>query len=194
MNILTLTPLPRAKIGTATELSVRIRIQRAGVNWDDVKKVVVPFPQMPAALELGNADVGAMIQPMQSQVVANKAIGAVILGKGVLPESKDRPITSSSFFASDEWLAKNEKAALAFGRAYLKAAKDLRADKKLRGAQLVKVTGMKPEMAAIIPDPTWFNNIAITKAAVEPNYTDLVEAGMLKSKFNFDDVIATLPF
>ncbi|HVV93165.1 MAG TPA: ABC transporter substrate-binding protein [Hyphomicrobiales bacterium] len=180
--------------GTATELSVRIRIQRAGVNWDDVKKVVVPFPQMPAALELGNADVGAMIQPMQSQVVANKAIGAIILGRGVLPESKHRPITVSSFFATDAWLAKSEKAALAFGRAYLKAAKELRANDKLRVAQLVKVTGMKPAMAAIIPDPTWFHDLAITKPAVEPNYADLVESGMLKTKFNVDDVIATLPF
>jgi ABC-type nitrate/sulfonate/bicarbonate transport system substrate-binding protein len=149
---------------------------------------------MPAALELGNADVGAMIQPMQSQVIANKAIGAVVLGKGVLPESKDRPINVSSFFATDGWLAKNEKTALAFGRAYLKAAKELRADKELRVKELVSVTKMKPQMAAIIPDPTWFNDIAITKAAVEPNYADLVEAGMLKPTFKVDDVIATLPY
>ena len=77
--------------GTAGELAIRDRLQNAGVSWDDVKKVSLPFPQMQAALELGNADVAVTIYPMQAAIMANKAIGAKVLGRGnVMSDSGTR--------------------------------------------------------------------------------------------------------
>ncbi len=73
--------------GTAGELAIRDRLQKAGLNWDDVKKVTVPFPQMQAALELGNADVAVTIQPMHAAIMANKAIGAKVLDGGTLSQA-----------------------------------------------------------------------------------------------------------
>ena len=81
--------------GTAGELAIRDRLQLAGVSWDDVKKVVVPFPQMPAALELGNADVVVTIFPMQAAIMANKAIGGKVLGRGNLSVSGTQVVTAS---------------------------------------------------------------------------------------------------
>ena len=141
--------------GTAGELAIRERLQIAGVSWDDVKKVVVPFPQMPAALELGNADVGVTIYPMQAAIMANKAIGAKVIGRGNLSVSGTQVVTASCYFATDAWLAKNEKVALAFGRVWARAQKEIDADPKLRLELAMKLSGMDRATAETIP-PSWF--------------------------------------
>ncbi len=179
--------------GTAGELSIRDRLQQAGVSWDDVKKVVVPFPQMPAAFELGNADAVVPIQPMQAAILANKAIAAKVLASGNLSASSTRVVTASCYFATDSWLANNEKAALAFGRAYLRAQKEIHADPALRLALVMKISGMERATAETIPE-AWFENLAITKDAVAPIYDALVRTGMMTKTFPVGDVITTLPF
>ena len=179
--------------GTAGELSIRDRLQQAGVTWDDVKKVVVPFPQMPAAFELGNADAVVPIQPMQAAIMANKAIAAKVLASGNLSVSSTQVVTASCYFATDSWLADNEKAALAFGRAYLRAQKEIHADLALRLALVMKISGMERATAETIPE-AWFNDLAIKKEAVAPIYDALIRTGMMTKTFPVDDVVATLPF
>jgi len=179
--------------GTAGELAIRDRLQKAGVAWDDVKKVTVPFPQMPAALELGNADVVVTIQPMHAAIMANKAIAAKILDVGTLTDSKTKAITASCYFATDAWLAKNEKMALAFGRAFLRAQKEIHANPALRLEQVMKISGMDRATAETVPE-AWFETLTITKEAVAPVYDTLVRTGMMNKTFPLEDVIATLPF
>jgi ABC-type nitrate/sulfonate/bicarbonate transport system substrate-binding protein len=180
--------------GTATELAIRERLQHAGVSWDDVKKVVVPFPQMPAAIELGNADVAVTINPMASEITSDKALNAKVLARGVLMESHDKPIAVSCYFATGDWLAKHRDTAVAFGRAYLRAAKELEASEDLRTKLMVKLLGMKPKIAKMIPDVVWFHDLAVKKEAIAPNYDALVKTGMLTKTFNIDDAFVTLPF
>jgi ABC-type nitrate/sulfonate/bicarbonate transport system substrate-binding protein len=179
--------------GTAGELAIRDRLQKAGVSWDDVKKVTVPFPQMQAALELGNADVAVTIQPMHASIMANKAIGAKVLDVGTLSDSHTKPATASVYFASDDWLAKNEKTALAFGRAFLRAQKEVHDDPKLRLELVMKIAGMDEATAKTVPE-AWFETLAITREAVTPAYDTLIRTGMMTRSFPAEDVIATLPF
>ena len=179
--------------GTAGELAIRDRLQKAGLSWDDVKKVTVPFPQMQAALELGNADVAVTIQPMHAAIMANKAIGAKVLDVGTLSDSRTKPATASVYFASDDWLAKNEKIALAFGRAFLRAQKEVHADAKLRLELVMKIAGMDKATAETVPE-AWFETLAITKEAATPAYDTLTRTGMMTKSFPVEDVIATLPF
>jgi NitT/TauT family transport system substrate-binding protein len=179
--------------GTAGELAIRERLQQAGVSWDDVKKVVVPFPQMPAQLELGNADLAVTIFPMQAAIMSNKAIGGRVLARGTLSASADRAVTAACYFAGDDWLAKNEKAAVAFGRAYLRSAKEIDADPKARLELVMKISGMTREVAETVP-ASWFESLAIRKDSIAPNYDTLVSTGMMTKKFPIEDVIASLPF
>lgn len=179
--------------GTAGELAIRERLQAAGVNWDDVKKIVVPFPQMPAALELGNADLAVTIYPMQAAIMANKAIGAKLIGRGNIMASGSQMITASCYFASDEWLKKNEKLALAFGRVWTRAQKEIDADPNLRLELWQKLAGMPRAVAETIPPP-WLTNLSVTKQSVGPIYEALVKTGMMTKPFPVEDVIATLPF
>jgi ABC-type nitrate/sulfonate/bicarbonate transport system substrate-binding protein len=179
--------------GTAGELAIRDRLQKAGLSWDDVKKVTVPFPQMQAALELGNADVAVTIQPMHAAIMANKAIGAKVLDVGTLSDSRTKAVTASVYFASDDWLAKNETTALAFGRAFLRAQKEVHADPKLRLELVMKIAGMDKATAETVPE-AWFETLAITKEAATPAYDTLIRTGMMTKSFPVEDVIATLPF
>lgn len=179
--------------GTAGELAIRDRLQKAGLSWDDVKKVTVPFPQMQAALELGNADVAVTIQPMHAAIMANKAIGAKVLDVGTLSDSRTKAATASVYFASDEWLAKNEKIALAFGRAFLRAQKEVHADPKLRLELVMKIAGMDKATAETVPE-AWFETLAITREAATSAYDTLIRTGMMTKSFPVEDVIATLPF
>lgn len=179
--------------GTAGELAIRERLQMANVNWDDVKKIVVPFPQMPAALELGNADVAVTIYPMQAAIMANKAIGAKVLGRGNLAASGSQVVTASCYFATEDWLKKNEKAAIAFGRVWARAQKEIDADPKLRLEWWMKLSGMERATAETIPPP-WFETPAVTKQSVGPIYDALLKTGMMTKTFPIEDVVATLPF
>lgn len=179
--------------GTAGEVAARERLMNAGIAWDDVKKVVVPFPQMPAALELGNADVVVTIEPMHTAIMNNKAIGAKLIGKGTISISEKQPVTGSVYFATDAWLAKNQATALAYGRAYLKAQREIDKDDSLRVALVMKIAGMDKAVAEKIP-PTWFQDLAVKKEALAPNYDTLLKIGMMPKPFNVDDVIATLPY
>jgi ABC-type nitrate/sulfonate/bicarbonate transport system substrate-binding protein len=179
--------------GTAGELAIRDRLQKAGISWDDVKKITVPFPQMQAALELGNADVAITIQPMHASIMANKAIGAKVLDVGTLSDSRTKAATASVYFATDEWLAKNEKLALAFGRAFLRAQKEVHADPKLRLELVMKIAGMDEATAKTVPE-AWFETLAITKEATVTAYDTLIRTGMMTKTFPVEDVIATLPF
>jgi NitT/TauT family transport system substrate-binding protein len=179
--------------GTAGELAIRERLQLANVSWDDVKKVVVPFPQMPAALETGSADVAVTIYPMQAAIMANKAIGAKVIGRGNLSVSGTQVVTASCYFATDAWLAKNEKVALAFGRVWQRAQKEIDADPKLRLALWQKLSGMDEATAETIPPP-WFESLSITKQSVGPIHDTLIKTGMMPKPFPLEDVIATLPF
>jgi ABC-type nitrate/sulfonate/bicarbonate transport system substrate-binding protein len=179
--------------GTAGELGFRERLQKSGIAWEDTKTVVVPFPQMPAALELGNGDVVCTIQPMAAAIMANKAVNAKIIDKGTITASATRAVTASAYFATDEWIAKNEKAALAFGRAYLRGQKELHADPKMRLELVMKLAGMDRPTAESIPE-AWFETLSVKKESVAPNYDALVKTGMLKNPFPLDEVIATLPY
>jgi NitT/TauT family transport system substrate-binding protein len=179
--------------GTAGELGFRERLQKAGVAWEDIKTVVVPFPQMPAALELGNGDVVCTIQPMAAAILANKAIDAKTLDRGTITASATQAVTASAYFATDEWIAKNEKTALAFGRAFLRAQKELHADQKMRIDLVMKIAGMDRATAETIPE-AWFETLSVKKESAAPNYDALVKTGMLKNPFPIDEVIATLPY
>jgi ABC-type nitrate/sulfonate/bicarbonate transport system substrate-binding protein len=179
--------------GTAGELGFRERLQKAGIAWEDIKTVVVPFPQMPAALELGNGDVVCTIQPMAAAIMANKAVNAKILDRGTITASATQAVTASAYFGTDEWIAKNEKTALAFGRAYLRAQKEIHADPKLRLELVMKIAGMEKATAETIPE-AWFETLSVRKDSVAPNYDALVKTGMLKNPFPLDEVIATLPY
>ena len=60
--------------GASCEVQLRAYLMDAGVPWDSIRVLILPFPQMPAALQLGNADVACTIEPFHSAILLSPQI------------------------------------------------------------------------------------------------------------------------
>lgn len=72
--------------GALCELLVREHLAKAGVSWDSVKKIVVPFPQTQAALQLGNADAACIIEPFRTNMRVAPGVKSVTLAAGAVAD------------------------------------------------------------------------------------------------------------
>ena len=99
------------------DLMIRDHIRAAGIPASAMKMVVVPFPQMKAALELGTIDAACAVAPFSSAIMSSPQIKGTVLAKGIiadLPQVKSFAI--GGYFARADWLAKNKAAAAGFMR------------------------------------------------------------------------------
>lgn len=174
----------------ACDLLVRDHLRQAGIALDQVKIISIPFPQMQAALQLGNADAACIIQPFLTSMEKSEKIQAHVLAGGVVADlQKYGRVTLDGYFARPDWLAKNQKAAAGFMRAILEAnrtlAKDLPLYRKLTAASFK----MPPAMLDALPGA--FN---ITSLVTQPGeYTPLIDAltrtKMLRNPITAKDLI-----
>lgn len=178
--------------GGGCEISLRTNLAKAGLQWTDVKRLVVPFPQMQAALELGKADAACAIEPFFHSILATPAIGAKVLAAGLLAES-NAPVLSNGFFAREDWLKKNADAATRFLRAYALARKDLEANRDLQNALATKVLGISPELAATVDLIGWTRENNVLEETVKPMIDAMFEAKQIKAEVAPADVVETLP-
>ena len=55
--------------GGINDLQVRLKLKEAGIPMDSVKMLQIPFPQMQAALEIGNADAVGTVDPFRTSIL-----------------------------------------------------------------------------------------------------------------------------
>jgi len=135
--------------GGSCELGVKDHLAAAGLGWRDIKVIIVPFPQMQAALELGSADVACTLDPFYASIMASRKIAAKVIALSPVAEF-DRPIMSAGFFARDDWLQANAGKAAAFSAALEQAARDLEANPALIPKLLETVLRFAPDIAAAV--------------------------------------------
>ena len=75
--------------GGLCELAVRDWLGKAGLKWEQIQALHNPFPQMQAALDVGNTDAACIIEPFTTGVQAS-AVKPVTLAKGYLAENPQR--------------------------------------------------------------------------------------------------------
>jgi len=66
------------------DLMIRDHIRAAGILASAIKMVVIPFPQMKAALELGAADAVCAVDPFYAAIMASPRIEPTVLAKGII--------------------------------------------------------------------------------------------------------------
>ena len=94
--------------GALCELQFREHLAKAGVPWSAVKPIVLPVPQMPAALELGNADAACVFEPIYTAAKMSPNIKAVTLATGMIADmEKFGAISLEGVYAREDWLEKN---------------------------------------------------------------------------------------
>jgi NitT/TauT family transport system substrate-binding protein len=179
--------------GGGCELALRDRLSAEGFDWNDIKHVVVPFPQMQAALELGNADAVCTIDPFYTSILHSKEIGAKVIAPGVFSKTPV-PLVSNNFFALEAWLKANREAAIRFGKAYEKSKENLEADSNRRVALAVKYLGLAPDLAAKVDLSSWRDTPVVTLEAVKPTIDAMLKGGLLKTPMAAEQVVETLPY
>lgn len=92
--------------GGLCELAWRDHLAAVGVKWSEVQPVIIPFPQIEAALQQGAVDAACLVDPFLASTMHNSAIGAHFLAKGMLANLK-KPALSDVIFASDDYAEKN---------------------------------------------------------------------------------------
>lgn len=92
--------------GGLCELAWRDHLAAVGVKWSQVQPVIIPFPQIEAALQQGAVDAACMVDPFLASTMNNSAIGAHYLAKGMLANLQ-KPALSDVIFASDSYAQEN---------------------------------------------------------------------------------------
>lgn len=176
--------------GAAADLIVRDRLSGAGLQRSDIKTVVVPFPQMQAALELGNADAAVTIDSIHQPIMASEKIKAHVVATGTIDGIKS-PVTSSGFFGREDWLKKNRDLLVRFGRAYEKASKEVFADRALQTALVIKITGVSKAIAdgSIM---SVYRDLYVKPEAIQPLIDAMAKTSMIKERFPASEVIESL--
>jgi NitT/TauT family transport system substrate-binding protein len=179
--------------GGGCELALRDRLSAEGLDWSDIKRVVVPFPQMQAALELGNADAACTIDPFYTSIKDSKAIGVKVIAPGAFSKTPV-PLASNNFFALETWPKANREAAIRFGKVYEKSKKNLETDSNRRVALAVKYLGLAPDLAAKVDQSSWRDTPVVTLEAVKPTIDAMLKGGLLKMPMAAEQVVETLPY
>jgi NitT/TauT family transport system substrate-binding protein len=182
---------------TPAELMVRDHMLAAGADPDKVKFVVLPFPQLPSALEIGNVQAIQIAEPFYSQIMASKSVHAINLAEGIIANMKDGEKTSlGGWFAKDSWLArpKNKDIASRYLKSIMQANKELAADRSKLNAIFEKDFGMPPEVATSIKMSINTSSLLVEPADVDPTIKAYVRAGMIDKAFPAAEAVEAIPY
>lgn len=172
------------------DLLIRDHIRAAGIPADAMKMAVIPFPQMQAALELGTVDAVCIVDPFYVSAMQSAKIKPTRLTGGMLADlPKIGAFAADAYFARDDWLAKNGKAAAAFMRALSEADKDLAANPAKYRALLESEFKMPPALAEQITMAVNTGSMVVKAEDYRPVIDGLVRTGLLAKPVDAESVI-----
>ncbi|MDE1947275.1 MAG: ABC transporter substrate-binding protein [Burkholderiales bacterium] len=178
--------------GALCELMVREHLAKAGVAWDSVKKIVVPFPQMPAALQLGNADAACIIEPFRTQARVSPAIKATTLAAGALADGSPR-WALDVLFTREDWGRAHKDELRRFNKGLVAALDDFRKQPGLYRQQIVDAFKLGPAVVSLMKsDLTYASDIVPQASDIEPLIEGLARHGLLPAPMKAEDLILKL--
>lgn len=177
--------------GSLCELAWRDHLMKAGLSFDGVEPVVLPFPQQEAALEQGSIDAACTVNPFYSSIIANKAIGSTVIAEGMLADEKE-PVINDVIFATDDYLAANREALKKFVAVTDQARKDMLADRAKEEAAAVEFLGLTPEAAKTFTLPIVRQDMKIDTADVQQLLDSMHKTGMLPDAAKAEDMVDSL--
>jgi NitT/TauT family transport system substrate-binding protein len=177
-------------VGAACELAYRTHFRKAGLKFEDVKTIIVPFPQVAASLELGNGDAACLLEPFITAMKLAGKVTPVVLATGVLPDlDKVGPIPAEAYFARSEWLDKNFKAAAGFMRALEGANNDLAANLPVYRQYLIDEFKMPKDQAEAVGFLLQKGSQSAKPSQWQLVIDAMLQEGMLKTRLRAEDLI-----
>jgi NitT/TauT family transport system substrate-binding protein len=175
------------------DLMIRDHIRAAEIPASAVKMVVLPFPQMQAALELGTVDAVCTVAPFYSVIMASPQIKPTVLAKEIIADLPQiGSFAIAGYFARSDWLAKNKTVAAGFMRAMVAADRDLAANVDKYHQIIVSEFKMSAELAGKIGFATNSGSVVAEPKQLETPIAALVRTGLLKEPIPAADVVFTI--
>lgn len=174
---------------SACALILRDHIRTVGLGPTDVKLIIIPFPQIPAALQLGEADAACLVEPFMTSVM-HAPDKATVLASGVLANLKElHRSVLDGFYAREDWLKGHEKTAAAFMRALIKADHELIANPAGYRKLLVEKFKMPAPLAAEMPVDLNIGSFEVVPADYQAVIDGLVRTGLIEKPMKASEVI-----
>jgi NitT/TauT family transport system substrate-binding protein len=155
--------------GVIIEYALAKALATAGLQSSDVDVVVLPFPEMLAALTTGAIDAGLLLQPTGAQAVS-KGIGKI------LADDYNQNAQNAVLVINSRFLDQHRDAVTGFLEVYMQAIRRL-SDGKLKSddkalAALEKFTNTPPDVIRLGPDPYWpkDGHVLLSSVADEQNF------------------------
>ena len=164
-------------------VTINASLEKMGVDISKLKYTEIPFPEMNAALEKGRVDGACVVEPFVSQ---GKAAGM----RGIDPFYFNTApnLTVATYFASKEYIAKNEGVVERFVTAMKKSLDYAQAHpEEVRGV-LTEYTEIPPEAAQKINLPQWKSEL--TTDTIEQLSSLSKKYGLIEEEPDLDELIA----
>lgn len=175
--------------GGLCELAWRDHLAAAGLTWEDVQPVVLPFPQIEAALQQGAIDAACVVNPFYAAIMHNPDIGAVEIATGMLADLTT-PGLSDVIFANESYIAEHPEAIRAFAEVTEASRARLLADKELLTAAAEKYVGLTPEAARDVRLPVARESTVVELSDVQYLLDALERHGMMTAPITAEDLTA----
>jgi NitT/TauT family transport system substrate-binding protein len=174
-------------LGGACELQFRESMAKAGVPFDSVKKIVVPYPQMQAALQLGNADSTCTVEPFQTSMRVAPEVKALTLSNGTLADHSKR-FPEDVLFVREDWGKANMEALRRIHRGVAAALADFKKDPTLFRRVMTEEYKLGPAVVSLMSNME-FANVQPSASDIKPLVDALMRHQMLKGTVNPEDVV-----
>lgn len=173
------------------ELLAREHLAKAGVAWDAVKKIVVPFPQMQAALQLGNADAACLVEPFRTNVRVAPAIKGVTLASGSLAGGAPR-YALDILFAKEDWGNANKDTLRRFNKGLKAALDDFSRDRAAWRKLIADEFKLGPAVVSLMKSDLEFSDLLPKASDIQPLVDGLSRHGLLSAPLKAGDLILPL--
>jgi NitT/TauT family transport system substrate-binding protein len=168
--------------GNIQTLTIDAVLKGDGVNPATIKYVEIPFPSMPAALAAGRVDAISEVEPF---ITAAERSGATSVLAQCQGSTAGMPL--SGYYATQAWVQKHPKTALAFQRAIEKAQAAANANPALVRQVIPTYTKIAPATAARISLP--YYPPTLEAAQVERVVALMQSAGLVSSSFSVTPIL-----
>lgn len=179
--------------GGLCELTWRDYLATAGIKWEEVEPVVLPFPQQEAALQQGTVDAACSVNPFYAAIKQNTEIAPVELAAGSLAD-KSKPTLIDVVFTTDKYVAENLETLKTFARVSDDMRKALVADRALLEQTAMDVFGLTAEAAKDYNVPSIDGTLTVRKSDVQNLLDAMSRAGMLPAPITADDMSVEIAY
>ncbi len=174
-------------MGALCELQFREHMAKAGIPFESARKIVVPFPQMQAALQLGNADAACVVEPFRTSMKVSPGIDAVTLASGVLANPARRHALDV-LFVREDWGQAHMAALRSFNRGLMSALHDFNKDNASLRRRITEDFKLGPAVVSLMKSDLEFSALQPEPADIQPLLDGLLRQGLLKTSLKAEDV------